>query len=285
MLERSTNGKCGGVKSECNASIGACVVSSKRRGPNNMLLSGSQRHHTIDHVAIVVPARNEAATILRTLDAIDAARQRLPATVTSSRLIVLDDCTDETEHVLRQRLRRETGNSLRIVRCDARNVGAARALGTGAALDDARHRGAQLSTTWLATTDADTFVPPHWLHEQLRLANRGVDAVAGTVSLANNVDSRLRKRFEETYRLGHDGTHGHVHGANMSMRATTYLEAGGWHPLVCGEDHDLWGRLGQVGNCVSSTAIAVTTSDRLRGRAPEGFAADLAELQRAEPVA
>lgn len=270
---------------ESNTSIGACVVSSNRRGPNSTLVSEPRHHHTIDHVAIVVPARNEAATIRRTLDAIDAARRRLRGTVTTSCVIVLDDCTDDTERVLRRHLRREADNPLHIVSCEARNVGAARALGTSAALDDVRRRGTRLSTTWLATTDADTSVPPHWLYQQLRLADEGVDGVAGTVNLANNVDSRLRKRFDETYLLGHDGTHGHVHGANMSMRATTYLEAGGWLPLACGEDHDMWRRLCRVGNCVSSTAIAVTTSDRLRGRAPDGFAADLAELRRAEPVA
>lgn len=71
----------------------------------------------------------------------------------------------------------------------------------------------------------------------------------------------------------------------MAMRADAYLAAGGWQPLACGEDHDLWARLSQIGNCVSSTAISVRTSARLEGRAPDGFAADLAALHQAETVA
>ena len=260
-------------------------MSSNLGGPIRMARPMSPNRQIVDHVAVVIPARNEANTILRTLDSVDAARRRLRLSVTSSCVIVLDDCTDTTEHLIRRRLQRTRDNRTLILSSGARNVGAARALGAAAALDDMRRHGARSATTWLVSTDADTVVPPHWLHEQLRLANRGVDAVAGIVELATNVDSRLRTRFDEMYQLGHDGTHGHVHGANMGIRATTYLAAGGWHPLVCGEDHDLWHRLGRVGHCVASTAISVITSDRLRGRAPDGFAADLAELQRAKPVA
>jgi hypothetical protein len=261
------------------------VVSSQLGGPIRLARPMSPHGHSVDHVAVVIPARNEADTILRTLGSVDAARRRLRPSVTSSCVVVLDDCTDTTEQLVRQHLHRERDSSTLIVSSDARNVGAARALGAAAAFDGMRRHDATPATTWLASTDADTLVPPHWLHEQLRLANRGVDAVAGIVELATSVDSLLRTRFDDMYLLGHDGTHGHVHGANMGMRAITYLAAGGWHPLVCGEDHDLWCRLGHVGNRVSSTAISVLTSDRLRGRAPAGFAADLAELQRAEPVA
>jgi len=261
------------------------VVSSNLGGPVRLARPLSPHGHSVQHVAVIIPARNEADTILGTLASVDAARRRLRPSVTSSCVVVLDDCTDNTEHLVGRHLDRELDSSTLVVHSDARNVGAARALGAAAAFDGMRRHRAMPATTWLASTDADTLVPPHWLHEQIRLANRGVDAVAGIVALATSVDRRLRTRFDEMYLLGHDGTHGHVHGANMGMRATTYLAAGGWHPLVCGEDHDLWHRLGAVGNSVSSTAISVVTSDRLRGRAPDGFAADLAELQRAEPVA
>lgn len=254
-------------------------------GPKRLQNPGQRCPDSIGHVAIVVPARNEAGTILRTFDAVDDARRQLPDSVTSSFVVVLDDCTDDTEKLLRQRRRRVRDSSLLIVGCDARNAGAARAVGAAAALEDARQRGVRLSATWLASTDADTTVPTHWLCAQLDLADQGIDAVVGTVELERHSDPLLRGRFNDVYRLGHDGSHSHVHGANMAMRADTYLAAGGWQPLACGEDHDLWGRLRRVGNCVSSTAIAVGTSARLEGRAPDGFAADLAALQRAEPVA
>ncbi len=251
------------------------------RSPNQ-----SARHpDLIGHVAVVVPARNEAGTIIRTVAAVEDARRQLLHNVTSSFVVVLDDCTDDTESLIRQARRRGRHSSLIVVGCSARNAGAARAVGAAAALEDARQRGALMSATWLASTDADTTVPAHWLRSQLLLADQGIDAVAGTVELERNEDPHLRHRFDEVYRFGHDGSHTHVHGANMAMRADVYLAAGGWRPLACGEDHDLWGRLREVGNCVSSTAIAVSTSARLEGRAPGGFAADLAALRQSETVA
>ncbi len=172
-----------------------------------------------------------------------------------------------------------------VVSCEARNVGTARAVGAAAAIDDARRRRVPLWSTWLASTDADSTVPRHWLHAQLQWADQGVDAVTGTVELEVHSDQPLRERFNEAYVLGPDGSHRHVHGANMAMRAQTYLAAGGWRSLACGEDHDLWNRLHRVGRCVTSSAFAVATSARLEGRAPDGFAADLAALRLAESVA
>ena len=59
----------------------------------------------------------------------------------------------------------------------ARNVGAARRLGTGRALehvDDPR-------TMWLANTDADSRVPADWLTQMIVHADQGVDLILGTV--------------------------------------------------------------------------------------------------------
>jgi hypothetical protein len=74
-----------------------------------------------------------------------------------------------------------------------------------------------------------------------------------------------------------DGTHPHVHGANIGVRADVYLEAGGWTPLETGEDHDLWNRLSGSGCTKRSIAqLKVITSGRRIGRAPHGFAEALA---------
>lgn len=260
-------------------------MSTNRNAGASASRSTTSRPDPIAHVSIIIPARDEAATILQTLDSVDDARRHLLARVTSSCVVVLDDCTDGTEALLRRRLRRQHDCSTLVVSCDARNVGTARAVGTAAAVDDARRREVPLSSTWLASTDADTTVPPHWLHAQLQLADQGIDALTGTVELERHSDQPLRDRFNEAYVLGADGSHRHVHGANMAMRADTYLAAGGWRSLPCGEDHDLWNRLRNVGNCATSSSFAVTTSARLSGRAPDGFAADLAALRRVESVA
>ena len=74
-----------------------------------------------------------------------------------------------------------------------------------------------------------------------------------------------------------DGSHPHVHGANLGVRADAYLKAGGWSHVETGEDHDLWSRLTEAGlRRLSSSAITVLTSGRRVGRAPNGFAEALA---------
>ena len=47
--------------------------------------------------------------------------------------------------------------------------------------------------------------------------------------------------FRERYERFDTGTgqHAHVHGANLSFRASAYLEAGGFPELPTAEDHAL----------------------------------------------
>ncbi len=234
----------------------------------------------IRHVAVVVPARDEAETIDSTMASIDRARRALPAGVTSSCIIVLDASIDETYVVIERRTKHATRSRRdltppRIVRSSRGCVGAARSLGCRIAMAGALHAPRHI---WLANTDADTTVPSHWLDAQLELAERDVGAVAGTVELGDDIDASLRARFTATYEISNDGTHRHVHGANLGVRGDIYQRAGGWRPLHTGEDHDLWGRLGRVTTGVSSTAITVRTSARTRGRAPAGFASDIVRL-------
>ncbi|ERK72928.1 hypothetical protein N136_00718, partial [Leifsonia aquatica ATCC 14665] len=74
-------------------------------------------------------------------------------------------------------------------------------------------------------------------------------------------------------------TLGHVHGANLGVRASAYAEAGGVLPLVVGEDVDLVARVRASGRpVVESEQHPVLTSARLDGRAPDGYAAHLRAL-------
>lgn len=84
-------------------------------------------------------------------------------------------------------------------------------------------------------------------------------------------------RFRNSYLIHPDGSHPHVHGANLGFRADIYLRSGGWKGLDTGEDHDLWNRLMQATTRRASTAtVKVLTSGRRVGRAPHGFADALA---------
>jgi hypothetical protein len=86
----------------------------------------------------------------------------------------------------------------------------------------------------------------------------------------------VESRFRMTYQINADGTHPHVHGANLGVRADAYRIAGGWHALQTAEDHDLWRRLCAAGNHLSDASLQVITSGRRVGRAPLGFAGALA---------
>ena len=138
------------------------------------------------------------------------------------------------------------------------------------------------SRLWLATTDADTRVPARWLTEQLRLAADGAEAVAGSIQVHDwtGYPEGFAERFRSFYEPpGSTDTHDHVHGANLGVRADAYLAAGGFPPLVTGEDHALWRALRRADRAqISSRRLAVVTSSRRAARAPLGFSSFLAEM-------
>ena len=73
--------------------------------------------------------------------------------------------------------------------------------------------------------------------------------------------------------------HGHVHGANLGVRASWWQAVGGCGPAGCGEDRELWDRLAQAGaRTIGVDDLAVTTSGRLTSRVQGGFATYLAAL-------
>ena len=225
----------------------------------------------IGHVAVIVPARDEEDLIGGAIAAIDRARRALGPHITSSCVVVADSCADRTVDVVMA----STSTTLltELVAVQVRNVGAARGVGTRVALEGANR---PLRSVWLANTDADTIVPDDWLTAQVHLANAGAEAVAGVVTLPpDETDTALLARFQAAYRWNPDGTHGHVHGANLGIRADVYAAAGGWSALATGEDHDLVVRLGTA-RVERTIALRVQTSARRMGRAPSGFADDLA---------
>jgi hypothetical protein len=112
-----------------------------------------------------------------------------------------------------------------------------------------------------------------WIAVQLGFADEGVTAVAGIVHLDASGSVAAHEIFRTTYLTGAEGTHAHVHGANLSVRADAYEDVGGWSNLALAEDHCLWTRLRGRGWRVSSpVSSVVTTSSRLKGRAKGGFA-------------
>lgn len=225
---------------------------------------------------VVVPARDEEALLPSALTALEvAARQARLLGVEVDVLVVADSCTDGTAEVAR-------AAGVRVLAVTVGSVGTARGLGLRDVL--ARHGSVPRDRVWLASTDADSRVPPDWLVRQLELAAAGTDLVVGTVEVDDW--SGHPPHVEARWRAGYDGRdgHGHVHGANVGARADAYLEVGGFSHTRHGEDQALLDALVAAGHPVLRTrAIAVTTSGRLRGRAPGGLAEHLDRLDRLTP--
>src|SRR5262249_11786973 len=126
---------------------------------------------------VVVPARDEEDRVGACLDGVQRAARPLRRRGVGVHIVLAaDSCRDRTATVAVRHLREGgEGGTVR-----AGSAGGARAIGVVRALS--RWRG-PLERVWLANTDADTVVPTTWLDDQLRLADEGVAAVAGTVNV------------------------------------------------------------------------------------------------------
>ena len=179
-------------------------------------------------------------------------------------LVVADSCTDRTVAVAR-------AGGARVIGVGARNVGAARATGMMELLR--MMAGQDPAAVWLATTDADTVVPPGWLRRQLGYADQGWDVVLGTVTVADWSEHPQHTPAAFTARYSFGGEpHPHVHGANLGIRASAYLAAGGFRALRTAEDHALVAAAASAGcSVLQARDITVQTSARRQARAPDGF--------------
>jgi cellulose synthase/poly-beta-1,6-N-acetylglucosamine synthase-like glycosyltransferase len=216
-------------------------------------------------VGVIIPAQNEETTVDCCIRSV--LRAVAEAGVDHWVVVVADDCTDRTV----ERARRALGSAGEVAEVSLRSAGAARREGAARVL---RHwNNLNPSQIWLANTDADTYVNDDWIAVQLGFADEGVTAVAGIVHLDASGSVAAHEIFRTTYLTGAEGTHAHVHGANLSVRADAYEDVGGWSNLALAEDHCLWTRLRGRGWRVSSpVSSVVTTSSRLKGRAKGGFA-------------
>lgn len=225
---------------------------------------------TIDALAVVVPVHNEEQLLSRCLASVEAAvlRARVPCTV----FVVIDASTDGSSTVARR-------HPFTVIEIEAGSVGAARSVGVAAALD--RLAPVPRRRIWIANTDADSVVPPNWLTVQLELARAGADVVIGTVQPEfADLSPRHRQLWLDTHMRGRPN--GHVHGANLGLRADVYRRAGGFNDAPEHEDVMLVDRCRAAGaRVVASDAAEVVTSGRFVGRTPGGYAAYLRDQHRA----
>jgi glycosyltransferase involved in cell wall biosynthesis len=241
----------------------------------------------IEALGVVMPVHNEEENLGVALAALEVALAHPDLEHVECRVaIVLDSCHDGTADIVtrwrsdRHRTRR---SSTLLVSCRSANVGRARQLGCVALLRslapfDPRR-------VWLATTDADSQVPPDWLAVQLARHEEGFDFWAGRVEVRDW--SPRRSGTAREWRGRYDAEVAPIHGANLGVTARAYLEAGGFGPLRTGEDLALHRAVIAAGGVPCYDHLAtVLTSARRRARAPLGFAHALGSFEPgADPTA
>lgn len=252
-----------------------------------MASGGSSAANSIRQVAVVIPAHNEEQHLKRALTAARDAADQAESDLTGVRVqvvVVLDSCTDGSAAVAAVFAAEDP--RYMVLPVDFRSVGKSRQAGAEAALENATRRspaggstaGSSLRHVWLANTDADSCVPENWLVRQLELAAGGADVVLGSVEpdghgMPHHLAARWHARHVPTE------NHPHVYGANLGVRASSYLAAGGFPGVDFDEDRALVDRLrGSGASMVATDTTRVLTSGRTVGRAPRGFAAYLLAL-------
>ncbi len=221
-------------------------------------------------VAVVVPAHDEQELLGRCLRAVAGAVAALAEAyplVTTTTLVVLDACTDGTAGVAAR-------SGVPTVVTAAQRVGTARREGVRAAV--ARHGPVPAAQVWVASTDADTVVPPGWLVHQVAAADAGAGLVVGAV----RPDPRdLDPATYAAWLLRHGPGHAvAVHGANLGVRLDAYDAAGGFLPVEEHEDVLLVAAL-RAGGVREVPGLTALTSGRRYGRVGRGFAGYLRDLE------
>lgn len=246
-------------------------------------------------VCVVIPVRNEAASLERSLAALAAQSDasRRPFDHRRYELLLLaNNCTDRSAAIAREFAGLHRQLSLHVAEVELppheANIGHVRRLLMDAA---AARLNASPSNGVIASTDGDTVVAHDWLARTLHDIESGADAVGGRIAIdaGDDIDAdlRRRRRCDAAYRLAEERLaslldpepadpwprhHQHFCGSLAVTRAA-YVQVGGLPRVPYLEDEALVAALRRHDLRIRhSPTVRVVTSGRHVGRAEVGLA-------------
>jgi hypothetical protein len=233
-------------------------------------------------LGIVLPVHDEEVLLGAALMALEVAVNQVAGDVPCHTVLVFDQCRDRSRDIAsmwRRDLRaRRQDHLVSEIEIGATNVGSARRTGCAAVLAGAARSGIPPASIWLATTDADSTVPEHWLSTQLARHDAGIDLWSGTVTVRDWTGRRDSTAAE--WHLRYEAELEPVHGASLGVNGQTYLDAGQFESLTSGEDRSFLRAASAHGaSCCFDRSAPVTTSARLDARAPHGFSEALWRIE------
>ena len=259
--------------------------------------------HLQCRVCVIVPVRNEAENIFRTLSAlanqVDYQGRSLPYSCYEV-LLFANNCTDASADIAHYTTRQYPGFAVHIVERvmppEESYIGRVRQL----LMNEAYYRLRQLGRGQgiIASTDGDTQVSPTWVYALMQDINNGADAVGGRIVTHRSI---VTGDYARTYHLRSVGyrmlalqledyitpdpsdpapRHFQFYGANFAVTCQAYARAGGLPPVRTPEDVAFRDALIRVGARLRhSPMVRVATSARHHGRTSIGLANQLAAWQ------
>jgi glycosyltransferase involved in cell wall biosynthesis len=252
-------------------------------------------------MSVIVPVRNEAATLKITLNALAYQIELDGCALGRDRyeiILLANNCSDLSARIARQYADSQPNLNLHIVEKhlppDEAHIGRVRQL----LMDEAYHRFRKqgLKRGVIASTDGDSRVSPTWIAATLHEMNQGADAVGGRIVLdpsgltCLSSQARACHLREVGYRSliaeleshldpdPHDPMPRHYqnYGASLAVTAEIYARAGGMPLVRTPEDVALYQALLRVNaRFRHSPRVQVVTSARQTGRTSMGLANQL----------
>jgi len=226
-------------------------------------------------ITLVLPFYNEAGYIERTLESLAHQKDRRFS------LVLVDNAsTDDSQ--ARAAIVCAALSDIAIRFLYESKLGKIHALATGLA---------RIETPYLATLDADTWYPPDYVGNCIRLFRENPDATAVmAIGLSCSLGSGARRRVLRTTKLRsrllpakcHSGAYA------QSFRTRAFRAAGGYDAAIWNfvlEDHEIVHRVARFGRLVYDTGHFCVTSDRREDRAGVSWSLSERLLYAAMPAA